>query len=435
MTEMLEEQGFEVHAAPDGTEALQRIRENDLNLVILDYQLPDMDGLKVLTEARKLNPSLPVIMMSGYGTIKLAVEATKLGAYDFIEKPPDVDRVTVAIKNALEKDMLRREVATLKAETLAKYQMVGSSPAMQRLFEMIDRVAPSKASVLILGESGTGKELAAHAVHQKSAMAGGPFVRLNCAAIPHDLIESELFGHEKGAFTGAVTQKPGKLELADKGTVFLDEIGDMSFHVQAKLLRFLQEGEFERVGGTKTLKVDVRTFAATNKNLEEEIKAKRFREDLYYRLNVVTLRVPTLRERKEDIPALAEHFLGKYCAEHGVPLKVLTDDAVGLLAAQPWPGNVREFGNVIQRLVVLLPQQTLSSRDIRPLIVAESSPEQPASNGQSLKAARDECERKYILKVLSNCQGNMTEAARILDIDRTTLYRSLERLGVKPPSA
>ncbi|HTW91858.1 MAG TPA: sigma-54 dependent transcriptional regulator [bacterium] len=435
MSEMLEDQGFEVLAAPDGTEALRRIRENDLNLVILDYWLPDFDGLKVLHEARKISPTLPVLMMSGYGTIKLAVQATKEGAYDFIEKPPDVDRVTVAIKNALEKDLLRREVATLKAETLAKYQMVGTSPAMQRLYEMIDRVAPSKASVLILGESGTGKELAAHAVHQKSAVAGGPFVRLNCAAIPHELIESELFGHEKGAFTGAVAQKPGKLELADKGTVLLDEIGDMDFHVQAKLLRFLQEGEFERVGGIKTLKVDVRTFAATNKNLEEEIKAKRFREDLFYRLNVVTLRVPPLRERTEDIPALAEHFLGKYCAEHGVPLKALTDDAIDLLAAQPWPGNVREFGNVIQRLVVLLPQQTLSAHDIRPLVTAETGSEQSASDGQSLKSARDDFERKHILKVLADCQGNITEAARILEIDRTTLYRTLERLGVSTASS
>ncbi|MCX6841865.1 MAG: sigma-54 dependent transcriptional regulator [candidate division WOR-3 bacterium] len=429
--EMLTEQGYEVVSAADGTEALQRVDENDLSLVLLDFQLPDFDGLKVLEEIRKRRPALPVVMVSGFGTIKLAVEATKGGAYDFIEKPPDPNRVALVIKNALAQDALRREVETLRAETLGRYQMVGTSAPMQRLYEMIDRVAPSKASVLILGESGTGKELAAHAVHQKSPVASGPFVRINCAAIPHDLIESELFGHEKGAFTGAVAQKPGKLELADKGTVLLDEIGDMDFHVQAKLLRFLQEGEFERVGGTKTLKVDVRTFAATNKNLEEEIKAKRFREDLYYRLDVVTLKVPPLRERKEDIPALAEHFLRKYCAEHGVPLKAMTDDAMGLLAEQPWPGNVREFANVIQRLVVLLPQQTLSARDIRPLIVTEGSPEQSASNGQSLKTARDEFERKHILRVLADCQGNMTEAARILDIDRTTLYRTLERLGVK----
>ena len=425
---MLAERGYEVVTAADGTEALQLADENDLSLVLLDFQLPDFDGLKVLGELKKRRP---VVMVSGYGTIKLAVEATKSGAYDFIEKPPDPNRVALIIKNALAQDALRREVETLRTETLARYQMVGTSAPMQKLYEMIDRVAPSKASVLILGENGTGKELVARAIHRKSAVSDGPFIRLNCAAIPQELIESELFGHEKGAFTGAVAQKPGKLELADKGTVILDEVGDMSLAAQAKLLRFLQDGEIQHVGGSSARKVEVRVIAATNKNLDEAMRQKLFRDDLFYRLSVVTIQVPPLRERKGDIPALAEHFLGKYCAEHGVPLKALTDDALELLAGHTWPGNVREFANAIQRLVVLLPQQTLSARDIRPFAIIESSPEQPAPNGQPLKAARDEFERKHILKVLADCQGNMAEAARILDIDRTTLYRALERLGVK----
>jgi two-component system nitrogen regulation response regulator NtrX len=264
-------------------------------------------------------------------------------------------------------------------------------------------------------------------------VAGGPFVRLNCAAIPHELIESELFGHEKGAFTGAVAQKQGKLELADKGTVFLDEMGDMSYQVQAKLLRFLQEGEFERVGGTKTLKVDVRTFAATNKNLEEEIKAKRFREDLYYRLNVVTLMVPPLRDRKEDIPALADYFLDKYCAEHGVQKKTLSDDALALLTAQPWPGNVREFANAVQRSVVLLQHQVLSADDIGPLLMGTVPVQGPSPNlgsDRSLKAAKETFERIHIVRVLTDCGWNITEAARILEVDRTALYRIFDRLNI-----
>jgi len=428
--EMLVEQGYEVVAAADGTEALQRVDENDLSLVLLDYQLPDMDGLKVLEEVKKRRPALPVVMVSGFGTIKLAVEATKQGAYDFIEKPPDTDRVAVVIKNALEQDRLRREVATLRTETLSRYQMVGTSAPMQRLYEMIDRVAPSKASVLILGENGTGKELVAHAVHQKSAVAGGPFVRLNCAAIPHDLIESELFGHEKGAFTGAVSQKPGKLELADKGTVLLDEIGDMSLAAQAKLLRFLQDGELQHVGGSQTRKVEVRVIAATNKDMDEAIRQKLFRDDLFYRLSVVTIHVPSLRERKEDIPLLAGHFLEQACWEHAVPQKSLTDDAVALLAAQLWPGNVRELSNAMQRCVVLLRQQMLSARDIEPLLSQPSGVASEPTADRSLKAAREGFERLHVVRVLSDCGWNVTEAARILEVDRTALYRIFDRLNI-----
>ncbi|MBM3332852.1 sigma-54-dependent Fis family transcriptional regulator [candidate division WOR-3 bacterium] len=343
LDEMLSELEYKVVSAADGTEALERLDENDLSLVLLDYQLPDIDGLTVLEEVKKRKPALPVVMISGFGTIKLAVEATKRGAYDFVEKPPDVNRVAVVIKNALEQDALRREVEMLRAETLARYQMVGTSAQMQRLYEMIDRVAPSKASVLIVGENGTGKDLVARAIHQKSAVAGGQFIRLNCAAIPHELIESELFGHERGAFTGAVAQKPGKLELADKGTVLLDEVGDLSLAAQAKLLRFLQDGEIQHVGGTSTREIDVRVIAATNKDLGEAIQHRSFREDLYYRLSVVAIRVPPLRERKEDIPLLAAYFIEQASAEHGVPQKSLTDDAVALLVAQTWHGNIRSM--------------------------------------------------------------------------------------------
>jgi two-component system nitrogen regulation response regulator NtrX len=435
--EMLTEQDYEVVTAADGTEALQCVDENDLSLVLLDFQLPDMDGLKVLEEVKKRKPALPVVMVSGFGTIKLAVEATKRGAYDFIEKPPDPDRVTLVIKNALAQDALRREVESLRTETLSRYQMVGTSAPMQRLYEIIDRVAPSKASVLVLGENGTGKELVARAIHQKSAVAEGPFVRLNCAAIPHDLIESELFGHEKGAFTGAVAQKPGKLELADKGTVLLDEIGDMSLAAQAKLLRFLQDGELQHVGGSQTRKVEVRVIAATNKNLDEAIRQKLFRDDLFYRLSVVTIHVAPLRERKEDIPQLAAHFLEQACTEHAVSLKSLTDDAVALLAAQAWPGNVRELANAMQRCVVLLQQQVLSAHDIEPLLcrpcmVTGTVPEGGLSpeSDRSLKTARESFERLHIIRVLSDNAWNVTEAARILGVDRTALYRIFDRLNI-----
>ena len=429
ISELVAEQGYEVLGAADGTEALDLVRKNDVNLVVLDYQLPDFDGLKVLEEARKLRPSLPVIMVSGHGTIKLAVEATKQGAYDFLEKPLDADQLIVRIKNALERDSLRREVAALRREALERSQMVGDSPAMQRLRELIDRSAPSKAAVLILGESGVGKELCARAIYQGSPVSDGPYVRINCAAIPGDLIESELFGHEKGAFTGAVAEKPGKLEMADGGTVFLDEIGDMSLPVQARLLRFLQEGEFERVGGTRTVKVDVRVIAATNKNLSEEIKQQRFREDLFYRLSVVVLEVPPLRERTADIPALADHFLERFCAEHAVPVKTLTPDALDLLADQPWPGNIRELANVIQRCVVLLRRQELSGADISPLLSTCGASAGPV--GRSMKAVRDDSERRHLLSVLSECDWNITEAARVLEVDRTTLYRLMDRLGVE----
>ncbi|MEO0086103.1 MAG: sigma-54 dependent transcriptional regulator [candidate division WOR-3 bacterium] len=430
LAELLEEQGYAAIAAPDGTEALARAAETDLSLVLLDYQLPDMDGLRVLAELVKLRPGLPVVMISGFGTIKLAVEATKQGAYDFVEKPLDEDRVLVAVRNALERDRLRREVAALREETLARYRMVGTSAPMQRVYEMIDRVAPTRASVLILGENGTGKELVARAIHQKSAVAQGPFVRLNCAAIPHDLIESELFGHEKGAFTGAVGEKPGKLELADKGTVLLDEVGDMSLPAQAKLLRFLQDGELEHVGGTEPRKVEARILAATNHDLTQALKEKRFRDDLYYRLSVVVIQVPPLRERREDIPLLAAHFLELACADNGVPPKSLTDDALRLLDAQPWPGNVRELDHVIQRCVVLLRQPLLSARDIEPLLAPAASPGQAAAESRSLRAARDAFERQHILQVLADCNWNVTEAARILEVDRTALYRIFERLNI-----
>uniref|UniRef100_A0A7C4CAY4 Sigma-54-dependent Fis family transcriptional regulator n=1 Tax=candidate division WOR-3 bacterium TaxID=2052148 RepID=A0A7C4CAY4_UNCW3 len=429
LAELLTDQGYVAVTAPDGTEALACAAEGDFSLVLLDYQLPDMDGLRVLAELKKTRPSLPVVMVSGYGTIKVAVEAAKQGAYDFIEKPLDEDRVLVAVRNALERDRLRREVDALREETRGRYRMVGTSEPMQRMYEMIERVAPTRASVLILGENGSGKELVARAIHQKSAVAQGPFVRLNCAAIPQDLIESELFGHEKGAFTGAVAQKPGKLEMADKGTVLLDEVGDLSLAAQAKLLRFLQDGELQHVGGSQTVRVEVRVIAATNHNLAQAMKEKRFRDDLYYRLSVVVIHVPPLRERRDDIPLLATHFLEQACVEHGVPPKTLTEDALRLLASQPWPGNVRELDHAMQRCVVLLQQPVLSARDIQPLLAPVSAPGS-AVEGRSLRAARDEFERQYILKVLADCDWNVTEAARILEVDRTALYRIFERLNI-----
>jgi two-component system nitrogen regulation response regulator NtrX len=433
LTDILAEQGFEVVAAADGAQALAHADDEGLSLVLLDYNLPDTDGIAVLQEMKRRKPALPVIMISAFGTGKLGAEAAKLGAYDFLDKPLEAERVLVSVRNALERDALRRKVEMLQAETFAQYRMIGNSAAMQQVYELIDRVAPKNASVLILGESGTGKELAARAIHQRSHRAEKPFVRINCAAIPPELIESELFGHVRGSFSGAVADKPGQLEVADQGTALLDEIGDMALPVQAKLLRFLQEGELQRVGSTRMTKVDVRVIAATNKNLPLEIKERRFRGDLYYRLNVVTLNIPPLRERKEDIPLLAEHFLAKFCRDEATVQKTLAPDAMNLLANQPWVGNVRELANVIQRCVVLLSQPVLAARDIEPLLMTGAGAVEGSERTRSLHDAREDFERSYILGVLTDCQWNVAEAARVLGVDRTSLYGTFKRLGIEIP--
>ncbi|MDH5186976.1 MAG: sigma-54 dependent transcriptional regulator [candidate division WOR-3 bacterium] len=371
IAQILLSENFEVIESENGYEGIEKIKDNVFNLVLLDLVLPDLNGIEVLKEIIKEKPDLPVIMISKYGTIKHAVLATKIGAYDWLVKPVDQETMLLTIRNALEKEKLQRELALLKEEALKKYQMIGVSEPIIKIFNLIEEIARSDVTVLITGESGVGKELVARAIHNKSNRNDEPFIKINCAAIPENLIESELFGYEKGAFTGAVAQKKGKLEIADKATLFLDEIGDLSPSAQAKLLRFLQEGEFERLGSTETIKVNVRIIAATNKNLLEEIEKRNFRADLYYRLNVMSIFVPPLRERKDDILVLADYFLDKYCAEDGVPKKILTPPAIDFLKNLPWKGNVRELENLIARASILVKSHEIKQNDLMKLLASE----------------------------------------------------------------
>jgi len=419
---------YEILQAQDGEQGIKKAKENDVNLILLDLMLPDINGIEVLKEIIKVKPSLPVIMISGYGSIQDAVTATKIGAYDFLEKPSDREKILLTVRNALEKERMRREITVLREEVFKKYEMIGVSQSMAAVFDKIEKSAPTKASILITGESGVGKELVARAIHNRSDRKDNPFVKINCAAIPKELIESELFGYEKGAFTDAKTQKKGKVEEADEGTLFLDEIADLSVPAQAKLLRFLQESEFERLGSTKTLKVDVRVIAATNKNLEHEIAEQRFREDLFYRLNVINIYVPPLRERKEDIPVLADYFVELVCEEHGVPKKILASDVIEFLKNQYWKGNIRELRNVIERAVILLKTPEINSSDL--MKVMETSSKVIEINDKPLRDARDDFEREYIIKLLTKFDWNMTKTAEALEIDRAHLYRKLKELGI-----
>jgi len=429
MADILSDAGMDVLQAGEGEEAIRLASENELNLVFLDLLLPDMNGTQVLEAILAGKPSLPVVMISGQGTIQDAVKATKLGAYDFLEKPAEREKILLAARNALERDRLRRELVGLREESLRRYQMVGASQVMLEIFQKIDEIAPTRAPVLVTGESGGGKELVARAIHLKSDRKDKAFVKLNCAAIPETLIESELFGYEKGAFTGALTQKKGKLEVADGGTLLLDEVGDLSLASQAKLLRFLQENQFERLGATNTLKVDVRVISATNKNLRQEIDEKRFREDLYFRLNVIHIHVPPLRERKDDIPLLADHFLGQQCEENGVPKKQLTPESVEFLKSADWAhNNARELENLMKRAAILVKAQDIAPRDLVPLM--EPTGAAPSHAGAGLREARDEFEREFIRAALARNNWDKTKTAEQLGIERTHLHRKLKDLGL-----
>jgi DNA-binding NtrC family response regulator len=364
LREILEYEKFEVTEAQNGEEGLQKIKEEDFDLVLCDVKMPKMDGIEVLDQAKALDKSPQFIMISAHGSIETAVEATKKGAFDFIPKPPDLNRLLLTVRNALDKKQLVTETKVLKKKLSKKFDMVGESPAIARVKDTIDKVAPTDARVLITGPNGTGKELVAHWVHQKSSRQEEPFVAVNCAAIPSELIESELFGHEKGAFTSAHKQRAGKFEQAQGGTLFLDEIGDMSLSAQSKVLRALQENLINRVGSDKDIKVDVRVLAATNKDLKKEIEAGRFREDLYHRLSVILIQVPALKDRKEDIPLLIEKFLEDIAQENGDAKKKITAEAVAKLQEFPWTGNIRELRNVVERLVIL-GEQTISLEDVK----------------------------------------------------------------------
>ena len=441
---VLESEGFEVSVAETGEEALKVHQKEKPDAVVLDVKLPGIDGIETLRRIKDKEPELPVIMISGHGTIATAVEATRFGAFDFVEKPLSKERLLVAIRNALKVQSLGREVRALRAKDRKRHLMVGESPPVQAIREQIEQVAPTGARILITGESGTGKELVARAVHEASDRNKGPFVKVNCAAIPEELIESELFGAVKGAYTGATQSRDGKFLQADKGTLFLDEIGDMSLKAQAKVLRALQEGEIERVGGQKTVHVDVRVLAATNKDLPAEVKAGAFREDLYFRLNVVPVHVPPLRERREDIPLLAEHFLGAYLDENGLPQRQFAPEVLQLLESMPWPGNIRELGNAVERLAILSSGSVIGTEDLARCgvgsditletngPVADAGLFEPSAvmAAGGLVAARQEFEKRCITSALAEAGGNVSQAARLLGIDRTNLHKKIQSYGL-----
>lgn len=363
LKEILEFEGYLVDVAEDGAAALKNLNANIYDLVLSDIKMPKVDGMEFLAEALKITDA-PIVMISGHGTIETAVESLKLGAYDYLAKPLDLNRLLVTVRNAMDKGHLVKETKILRQKVSSKYQIIGESPAIKEIVNMIDKVAATDARVLITGENGTGKELVAHQLHEKSLRCKGPFIEVNCAAIPSELIESELFGHEKGSFTSAIKQRKGDFELADGGTLLLDEIGDMSLAAQSKVLRALQENKIMRVGGEKEIEVDVRVIAATNKNLQQEIKAGNFREDLYHRLSVIIINVPPLREREGDIPLLTQYFLKEICSKMGKAPMTITDEAVNLLASMQWRGNIRELNNVVERLIILC-DSTITAEDVK----------------------------------------------------------------------
>ena len=430
---VLEDEGYRVTAVGSGAQALAVLADEAPEVVLLDVWMPGMDGLETLVQIKQLRPETVVVMISGHGTIETAVRATRLGAWDFIEKPLSLEKTLLTVSRALEHGRLARENAALRARLAPRLEIIGESTAIKHLREQIATAAPSNGRVLIQGENGSGKELVARAIHALSARREGPFVEVNCAAIPEELIESELFGHEKGAFTGALSRRRGRFELADGGTLFLDEIGDMSLRTQAKVLRALEEQAFERVGGRETIKVDVRVIAASNRDLPALIAAGRFREDLYYRLNVIPIEVPPLRERREDIPLLIEHFIRVFCAENGKRVKTVAPDALAYFMTYDWPGNVRELRNMVERLVIMAPRDVIGVEDLPAPLRPKEAPPAGEARERSLREARDQFERAYILAELRANDWNMTRTAERLGIERSHLYRKIKAYGIVPP--
>lgn len=437
-TVLLEDE-FHVHTAETGEEGLKVLQQEDISVTLLDIRLPGMDGMEVLRQAKAIDENVDVIMITAVKNIRIAVEAIKLGAYDYLVKPFEIDEVFSLLRRTLERQNLVREVLYLRAEVDRHHgtqEIIGQGPKMRQIFELIHRVANTNATVLITGESGTGKELIARAIHQQSRRRIRPFVAVNCAAISKHLVESELFGHERGAFTGAVEKRLGKFELANTGVLFLDEIGSLPLELQAKLLRVLQEREFERVGGSKTVRVDVRIVAASNQDLNQMVNEQTFREDLFYRLNVVPLHVPPLRDRREDIPLLIDQFLARYNREFQRHVQRFTPAALAILSDYHWPGNVRELENIIERLVAVTAQGVLGPEDLpRDLVTVEHKiVDDLFSRGNSLRQAKAEFERHYILRALEQCKWNQTEAARNLGVHRNTLLGKIETLNIRPIS-
>ncbi len=433
LRQLLEFEGYQVSAAASGAEALDNYAGARPHLVLLDVKMAGMDGLEVLKRLRERDAGALVVMISGHGTIATAVEATQLGAHDFLEKPLDTDRVLLTIRNALKHVVLEREVKALKAVVERRYEIVGSSAVVRQLIERIEKVARSASRLLITGENGTGKELVARAIHRLSARADKPYVEVNCAAIPSELIESELFGHVKGSFTGAFADRVGKFEQADGGTLFLDEVGDMSAAAQAKVLRALQEAVITPVGSTRTLTVDVRIVAATNKKLDDEISAGRFREDLLYRLNVVPIEVPPLRSRREDIAQLVEHFAQQLAEQQGIVTRPFTAEALERLRRHGWPGNVRELRNTVERLLILANGPEIEERDVTRLVGRapdDAGLPEALLDSPTYEAFKDNAERAFLMAKLFEYDWNVSETARRLDMPRSNLYKKIERLNL-----
>jgi len=434
------DEGYEVFGAAGGQEALKIVNQENIDLIFLDIWMPDLDGMQVLQQLKAVHPKIPVVMISGHGTIETAVQSTKLGAFDFIEKPVSLEKLVITAKNALTIYRLQLENLLLKERFQHEAQMIGQSPAMQELQQQIAIVGPTNGWVLITGENGTGKELVARAIHRLSRRKDKPFIDVNCAAIPENLIESELLGHEKGAFTGAINRKKGKFEQANEGTILLDEIGDMSLNTQAKILRVLQEQSFSRLGGSRAIAIDVRVIAATNKNLETEIASGNFREDLYYRLNVIPMHIPPLRERQDDIPLLAAQFMSHYAREKGEPNKQLIPEIMPILQQYNWPGNVRELKNLMERLAIMSRQNEISPRDLPQYIKGKGSGVTIASAGDDypinqfytdhLSDAVSKFEKCYLVKKLNEFEGNISRTATQIGITRRNLHRKIKALSI-----
>jgi two-component system nitrogen regulation response regulator NtrX len=435
LTGVLHDEGYTVEAVSSGEACLERVTRGAIDLIILDVWLPGMDGLATLARLRERQVDAQVVLISGHGNIESAVRAIKMGAFDFVEKPLSLEKTVLVVNNALRQRRLEAENRALRARVDRTQTMVGESYAISQLREQVAMAAPTNGRVLIYGENGTGKELVARTIHALSRRRAAGFVEVNCAAIPEELIESELFGHVRGAFTGAVADRRGKFEVADGATLFLDEVGDMSLKTQAKVLRVLQEQTVEPVGGTTPIKVDVRVLAATNKDLQSEIRAGRFREDLYFRLSVIPIFVPPLRDRQEDIGLLADHFMAEFAREYGRRIKRLEPGAIATLQQYPWPGNVRELRNVIERLMIMVPGDSITAVDV---VFLDRDPQQrpavqaPVTERLTLHEARDRFERDLILRTLAEQQGNMSRTAEVLGVERSNLYRKMKAFGIAP---
>ncbi len=427
---ILEYEGYEVLEAASGPEGVALAEREAPDLVFLDIKMPGMDGLDALQRIKASNDALPVVIISGHGTVSTAVEATKAGAFDFIEKPLTTERVLVTIRNALDRMRLADENRSLKRAVEVRHQMIGESPALRQVWDSIKRASPTNATVLLLGESGAGKELVARSIHRNSLRSRDRFVQVNCAAIPEELIESELFGHEKGSFTGATEKQIGKFEQADRGTIFLDEVGDMSAKTQAKVLRVLQEGEVERLGSARTIKVDVRVIAATNKDLEQEIEKGTFREDLYFRLSVIPIRVPPLRDRRDDIPALVRHFADLFSRDNNRRPQRFTPAALEYLQRARWKGNVRELKNTVERLIIMTPSEVVDVDDLRDIVRLEAKAAGPDNEKGTLREFKESSERAFLVGKLRESGWNISKTAEVIGTPRSNLYKKLEQYGI-----